>query len=260
MDSGRPAQEKFLKPTTLAIEIARHLREAIIRGDIQPGQRLNESKLTQNLELSRSPVREALRILEAEGLVILRPRRGAYVRPLSAQDLLEVFDVRMMFETYAIRQGRHRLTPDSLQVMSDALAEARSALDRSAFEPWHQASVRFHDGLVAIGGNSHLTRLYNRLKAHLRRFQIFLISVPLQPLKSQADHEAILKALEQGDTDLTLELLTNHITSLKQTLLTCIREKTGEDPSASPWPTLTPATSTEVTARSSVKAMRLPLA
>ncbi|HUG29286.1 MAG TPA: GntR family transcriptional regulator, partial [Candidatus Limnocylindria bacterium] len=78
---SRPSE--FQKPTTLAIEVARHLREAIIKRAVAPGERLNEAKLTREFNLSRSPLREAFRILEAEGLVMLEPHRGAYVRTLS---------------------------------------------------------------------------------------------------------------------------------------------------------------------------------
>src|SRR5205823_11984678 len=84
--------------TTLATEIARHLREAIIRGELAPGERVNELKLTRKLALSRSPVREAIRILAAEGLLTIEPHGGAHVRPVSDEDLEEIFDVRLMVE------------------------------------------------------------------------------------------------------------------------------------------------------------------
>src|SRR5947208_15681604 len=82
--------------TTLATEIARHLREAIIKGELAPGERVNESKLTRDLGLSRSPVREAIRVLESEGLLTLEPHRGAHVRPVGDDDLQEIFDLRLM--------------------------------------------------------------------------------------------------------------------------------------------------------------------
>src|SRR5213593_2244766 len=97
-------KERFQKPTTLATEIARHLREAIIKGELAPGERVNESKLTRDLGLSRSPVREAIRILESEGLLTLEPHRGAHVRPLGDDDLQEIFDVRLMIESHGLRR------------------------------------------------------------------------------------------------------------------------------------------------------------
>lgn len=215
----------FQKPTTLAIEIARHLREAIIRGELAPGERLNESRITRDLELSRSPVREAFRILEAEGLVTLAPHRGAYVRTLSEHDLREIFDVRLMFETHALRHGSP--TSEGLVRLRQAMTEARAALAAARFEQWHQASLRFHDGLVALASNSHLQRLYDDLKISLRRYQISLIGIPeQQPRRSQSAHEAILAALEQGNMERGVDLVAEHITSLKEALLKAIAGKT----------------------------------
>jgi DNA-binding GntR family transcriptional regulator len=217
----------FERPTTLAVETARHLREAIIRGDLRAGERLNEARLTKQLALSRSPVREALRILEAEGLVTVEPHRGAHVRTRSGEDLREIFDVRLMFETHALRHHRDRLTADAVRPLRTAVAEARAALARAAddVEPWHQASLRFHDGLVALAGNRHLQRLYEDLKLSLRWFQIAVIGLPEQPPRAQAAHEAILRAIEAGEAGRAADLVADHVTDLKDALLTAMARR-----------------------------------
>ena len=204
--------------TTLATEIARHLREAIIRGELAPGERVNELKLTRKLALSRSPVREAIRILAAEGLLTIEPHRGAHVRPVSDEDLEEIFDVRLMVESHGLRCG-HRLTPAAIAPLRKAVDEARAALRADAFEPWHRASLRFHDGLVALAANRHLARLHEELKVSLRRYQISIIRLPGQPERSQAEHESILDALEQRRVDQGVALVTAHITNLKEAVL-----------------------------------------
>jgi GntR family transcriptional regulator of gluconate operon len=218
---SRPSE--FQKPTTLAIEVARHLREAIIKRTVAPGERLNESKLTREFNLSRSPLREAFRILEAEGLVMLEPHRGAYVRTLSEHDLREIFDVRLMFETHALRHGS--LTTETLIPLRQAVTDARSALETANFEQWHQAGVRFHDRLVALALNDHLKRLYDELKISLRRYQISLIGIPDQPERSQSAHETILSALEHGDLERGVDLVAEHITSLKEALLKAMAQE-----------------------------------
>jgi DNA-binding GntR family transcriptional regulator len=210
---------EFRKPTNLATEVARHLREQIINGALAAGEHVNETRITRELQLSRSPVREALRILEAEGLVVLEPHRGAHVRTLSDDELREIFDVRLMFETHALRAASPWLTAEMLAPLKLAAADARVALAAGAMEPWHQASVRLHDRLVRLAGNSHLQRLYDDLKVSLRRYQLSLIGLPQQPQRSQRDHEAILTALEHGDVEGALQELTAHITSLKESLL-----------------------------------------
>jgi DNA-binding GntR family transcriptional regulator len=210
---------KFQKPTTLAHEIARHLREAIIKGELAAGERLNETKLTQELSLSRSPVREAIRILEAEGLLTLEPHRGARVRPVSEQDLEEIFDVRLMIESHGLRRDPYRLTPAGLAPLRQAVDDAQAALVAADFESWHAASLRFHDGLVALAGNRHLTRLHEELKTSLRRYQISVIGPSGEPERFQTEHAAILIALERGRVQQGVELVAAHITNLKEALL-----------------------------------------
>ena len=211
--------ERFQKPTTLATEIARHLREAIIKGELAPGERVNESKLTRDLGLSRSPVREAIRILESEGLLTLEPHRGAHVRPLGDDDLQEIFDVRLMIESHGLRRDSHRITAEVIAPLRVAVEEARAALAANAFEAWHHASLRFHDGLVALADNRQLTRLHEELKISLRRYQISVIGLPGQPERSHAEHEAILDALEHGKLEQGAGLVAAHITNLKEAVL-----------------------------------------
>lgn len=214
--------DAFQKPTTLAVETARHLREAIIRGDFPSGARLNETQLTRELSLSRSPVREALRILESEGLVTLEPHRGARVRGVSEQDLEEIFDMRLMIETHGVRRGLHRLSPEAIAPLRAAVAEARAALREANIERWHQASLQFHDGLVTLAANRHLTRLHEELKTSLRRYQISVIGPAGEPERFQSEHESILDSLEEGRVERGAELVAAHITNLKEALLKAI--------------------------------------
>lgn len=214
---------RFQKPTTLAIEIARHLRDLIIRGEIRPGERINESVITRDLAASRSPVREALRILEAEGLVTVQPHRGAYVRPLSERDLLDIFEVRLMFESQGLRT-RREFDPALVAEMDDAVGLARQALAATDWERWHVESLRFHEGIVRLTGNGHLRQLYQELQISLRRYQIFLITLPDRPAKSQHDHEAILDAIKRESRGLALDLLVAHIGALEEELVRAMRE------------------------------------
>jgi DNA-binding GntR family transcriptional regulator len=216
MTAGRGRD--FEKPTTLAIEIARHLREQIISGALPAGGRVNETRVTRELSLSRSPVREALRILESEGLVTLEPHRGARVRGVTEHDLDEIFDVRLMIESHGVLRHLHRLAPEALAPVRRAVDDARAALSAGDIARWHQASLRFHDGLVGLASNRHLTRLHEELKTSLRRYQISVIGPPGEPERFQIEHEAILGALEEGRIGRGAELVSRHIMNLKKAL------------------------------------------
>lgn len=208
----------FEKPTTLAVEIARHLREQIMSGALTAGERVNETKVTQALASSRSPVREALRILESEGLVTLEPHRGARVRGVSEEDLEEIFDVRLMLESHGVLRHLHRLAPETLAPVRRAVDDARTSLGAGDIDGWHQASLRFHDGLVMLASNRHLIRLHEELKRSLHRYQISVVGTPGEPGRFQVEHEAILAALEQGRVERGAELVAMHIMNLKKAL------------------------------------------
>lgn len=217
-----PGAGAFQKPTTLAVETARHLREAIIRGDFPSGAHLNETQLTRELSLSRSPVREALRILEAEGLVTLEPHRGAHVRAVSEQDLEDIFDVRLMIESHGVRRGLHRRSPQAVAPLRAAVEAARSALGAQNLARWHRASLDFHDGLVTLAANPHLIRIHEELKTSLRRYEISVMGPGGEPERFQAEHEAILESLEEGRVERGAALVGAHIMNLKEALLKAI--------------------------------------
>jgi DNA-binding GntR family transcriptional regulator len=208
----------FERPTTLAVEIARHLREQIMSGALTAGERVNETKVTQALASSRSPVREALRILESEGLVTLEPHRGARVRGVSEEDLEEIFDVRLMLESHGVLRHLHRLAPEALAPVRRAVDDARTSLGAGDIDGWHQASLRFHDGLVMLASNRHLIRLHEELKRSLHRYQISVVGTPGEPGRFQVEHEAILAALEEGRVERGAELVATHIMNLKKAL------------------------------------------
>jgi DNA-binding GntR family transcriptional regulator len=208
----------FQKPTTLAMEIARHLREQILSGALAAGERVNETKLMQALSSSRSPVREALRVLESEGLVILEPHRGARVRGVTEEELEEIFDVRLMIESHGVLRHLHRLAPEALTLVRSVVEDARSALGAGDIARWHQASLRFHDSLVMLASNRLLTRLHEELKTSLHRYQIAVVGAAGEPERFQVEHEAILAALEEGRVERGADLVALHIMNLKKAL------------------------------------------
>jgi DNA-binding GntR family transcriptional regulator len=208
---------EFRKPRTLVDEVAAHLRERIVNGRLSPGERLNELRLMHEFVLSRSPIREALRVLAAEGLVVIEPRRGTVVRPVSTDDLRDLFEVRALFETFALGQaiGHRYQHRTGLQALLD---EARRLLGRRDVAGWYESSQRFHDAIVGAGGNAHLKTLYDAVKGAMRRYQLLVIGLPQHPARSQAEHEAIFAAFDRGDATRATALLRAHIQRVAETL------------------------------------------
>jgi DNA-binding GntR family transcriptional regulator len=201
----------------LVDEVASHLRERIVNGSLSPGERLNELRLMEEFGLSRSPIREALRVLAAEGLVVIEPRRGTVVRPVSMDDLRDLFEVRALFETFALGEaiGRRREHGVGLRGLLD---DARRLLGRRDVAGWYDSSQRFHDAIVEAGGNVHLKALYDTVKLSMRRYQLLVIGLPQHPARSQAEHESIVAAFTRGDSARATALLRAHIHRVAETL------------------------------------------
>lgn len=200
-------------PQVLTEQISRVLTESILDGAIEPGTQLLEMDLQRQLGVSRSPLREAFRDLEKMGLVVILPRRGAFVKEITARDVQENFPVRGNLEGLAARLAYGKLSPQDLTNMRNALDEMKQAglnKDREAYRQNHQ---RFHDIFIDASDNRLLIEILQKLRMH--RLWYF-VSYRYQKLDFQMAvdvHERILDLFEKVGTDpLELELLVrNHI-------------------------------------------------
>jgi DNA-binding GntR family transcriptional regulator len=139
---------------------AEAIRKMILAGELAEGERLIEERLTEQLGISRPPLREALRVLEQEGLIVTRPRRGSMVATLTDQDVFEILTLRSALERLAIELGVPVRSADRLRAAQDALAEMErcaAAKDRGSLV---QAGYRFHSSLVALAGHRRLDEAY----------------------------------------------------------------------------------------------------
>ncbi len=189
------------------------LKQALVEGGLNPGERLSEPELAERLGVSRTPVREALVRLAQEGLVELLPGRGAWVRELTPEEVHEVYEVRAALEAEAarlaaLRAGAHELA---------ALAEAEAALRRLPPEDragQTRADARFHATLVALSKNRELERLFHQLDAKLALARRFSRDENQSP-KTLAEHRAIVEAIRAGDADAAARAARAHIERFK---------------------------------------------
>lgn len=145
------------------------LRQAIWRGDLLPGEHLNEAALAHRLGVSRPPLREVIRTLEGEGLVVSRPRRGAYVKQLSGDDVLEIYSLRCTLEAMAAELIIDKNAPGVTEMLEEKLEELEQETVSDADLPdLITIDLRFHRAFVAAGGNSRLLHMWERLAGELR--------------------------------------------------------------------------------------------
>lgn len=190
------------------------LREEILEGRLAPGARLVEAELVLRSGTSRVTLREALRILAQEGLLDISPHRGASVRPLSDQELRELFGVRAAIEAFAAGAAARRRDPVVMGGLRASAQRARAAVEQGDMTGYRRLAADFHEALVAAGDNAILAGMYAQIRARLRRYQAAMSRVPELPQTSIAEHDAILATIATGDAASAMALTTAHLDSL----------------------------------------------
>jgi DNA-binding GntR family transcriptional regulator len=198
-----------LGASSLPSQIAELLEEAIIVGELVPGQRLRGDDLAANYGVSRIPVREAMRTLEAGGWIEIRPRYGAYVRSHSAVELTELFEVRAVGEAYAARCAAMRRTDEELQQLRDIVEETKQAARRGEVATLSPLSAQFFAVLHRAAHNSVLDVTLATLAKRAR----FYYATVAGQLGSDwaAVHEQIVDAVAASDADRAGTLVREHI-------------------------------------------------
>jgi DNA-binding GntR family transcriptional regulator len=195
--------------SVLSEQVKERLLEAILDGRYPPGARIVETRVARELGTSQAPVREALRDLEALGVVEVAPFRGARVRRLSAAELLEAFAVRAQLESLAARLAIPRLTPGELDELEALIREMQRSADAGDLHAEAIADASFHGRIVELSANRTLQRVWRTLEPYSRTY--ITIAAPRSDRREIADHHLpILDALRRRDPDLAVEVLHRH--------------------------------------------------
>lgn len=195
------------------------LREAIVDGVLKPGERLMEIQLAEELGVSRTPVREAIRKLELEGFVIMIPRRGTYVADLSIKDINEVFEVRTALEVLAAGLAAERITEEELEQMERLLVSIGEYIEKGDLEKIVEVDSTFHDILYQATRNDRLVQIINNLREQLTRFRSISMAYPGRLKNTLEEHSRLVEALAARDHELAERLATEHMENSEQTLL-----------------------------------------
>ena len=187
------------------------LRKAIIRGELQPGERLMETQLGEKLGVSRTPIREAIRKLELEGLVIMVPRKGAQVAQFTEKDIQDVLEVRAALEALAAKLACSRMDDRSFLKLQLAIAEYSYAAKNKDLETMIEKDVEFHDIICNATQNDKLIQLFNNLKEQVNRYRITYLKNVEDSETVVAEHNEILKALQNKQEDVASRLASKHI-------------------------------------------------
>jgi DNA-binding GntR family transcriptional regulator len=166
-DAAPTELQGTLQSLSLVQLAANAIRKMILAGELAEGERLIEERLTEQLGISRPPLREALRVLEQEGLIVTRPRRGSMVATLTDQDVFEILTLRSALERLAVELGVPVRYPDRLRAAQDALEEMERCAAEKDRGSLVQAGYRFHSSLVALAGHRRLEQAYASVQQQL---------------------------------------------------------------------------------------------
>lgn len=174
------------------------LRQMIFSGALMPGSDHLETELAERLGMSRTPVREAALMLQAQGLVEVRPRRGIRVLPVSAQDMADIYDILTELESLAAaRAAEAAYSKPDLATLAETIRDMDSALAADDLRAWAEADDRFHRELVRLGGNARLSMIVSVMRDQVRRARATTLFIRPKPSKSNADHRTVYQAIAE---------------------------------------------------------------
>jgi len=212
---------KPLSNTQRAVEV---LRELIFRGELAAGSNHLESELAERLGMSRTPVREATLMLEAQGLVEVKPRKGVRIASLSPDDMREVYEVLTELESLAAeRAAEAGYSEADLAELVAAIEAMEAALEAEDRESWASADDRFHRELVRLGGNTRVQSIVSMMGDQVRRARSVTLYMRPMPLKSNEDHRRVLEAISSGDSATARSVHRTHRQHAREVLIDLLK-------------------------------------
>ncbi|MCR5255588.1 MAG: GntR family transcriptional regulator [Acetatifactor sp.] len=199
------------------------LRQAILTGDLKPGERLMEIHLADKLGVSRTPIREAIRKLELEGLVIMIPRRGAEVAQITEKSMNDVLEVRQSLDALCVELACDRITAEELENLKRACVGFELAVKTKDTKKIAQADVALHDIILKATGNDRLINLVNNLAEQMYRYRFEYIKDATQHDMLVEEHRQIYESIVKKDKDAASKAAWTHIENQKKAIIHQIR-------------------------------------
>lgn len=216
-----------LKVKSQSLRAVDDIRSLIFSGELPAGSDHLEAELAERLGMSRTPVREATLILESQGLLEVRPRRGIRISALSVSDMREIYEVLTELESLAaFRAAEAKYSKDELSGLAESIKEMEASVKENDREKWARADAAFHDELVRLGGNSRILSIVSNFNDQVRRARTITLHLRPMPTKSNKDHRALYDAIARGDGETARQLHWRHRTEARE-LLTELLERNG---------------------------------
>lgn len=195
------------------------LRDAILKGELEPGERLMEVALAQKLGVSRTPIREAIRKLELEGLVKMTPRKGAEVAQITRKDLSDVLEVRRHLEELAVELSCRKATDTELEELRRCQEEFKHKIEYDDLTEMAVADVALHDVIYKTTGNNRLIQILNNLREQMYRYRLEYIKDEHKRKVLVDEHQALIEAISARNVEAAKEAIRQHISNQEKTII-----------------------------------------
>jgi DNA-binding GntR family transcriptional regulator len=200
------------------------IREAIIIGELKPGERLMEVQLAEKMGVSRTPVREAIRKLELEGLVEMLPRKGARVANLSEKDIMDVLEVRSTLDGLASSLSALRITDDEIKELKHILAQFITCVEKNNLQGSIRKDVEFHDVIYRSSRNDKLIQISNNLREQVQRYRVIYMKDYSSSSELVKEHTEILDAISRRDPDAAMKVARLHIKKQEESIIRSVKK------------------------------------
>lgn len=201
------------------------LRQGILTGELKPGERLMEIHLANRLGVSRTPIREAIRMLELEGLVTMIPRRGAEVARITEKHLTDVLEVRRALDALAVELACDRITREERQQLFEACNDFEEAVKTKDIRTIATADVKIHDKIVSAAGNERLAQLVNNLAEQMYRYRFEYIKDVSQHGKLVEEHRIIYDSIVAKDKITAARAVKTHIDNQEKSIISQLKNE-----------------------------------
>lgn len=183
-----------------------------------------EIQLAEELGVSRTPIREALRKLELEGFIVMVPRKGAYVADISFKDIADVFEIRAALEALAAGLAAERITDEELEEMERLVVEKAEAIANQNMERLVQVDTMFHEAIYKASRNERLTSIISNLREQIQRYRTTSLAYPGRMQRSLEEHRGIVEAIQSRDPQIAQQVAREHIENAENSMIDAIKK------------------------------------
>ncbi len=221
--------DKKLQVNTISHQVYSIIKKSIVSGEYGSNYWLQEVELSKALGVSRSPVREALKLLAADGLVVEIPNKGTFVREFNEKEIIEIYEIRELLESYAIRHLAPELSAEQKNTLENYKSEFIKYFNQDNLEMYTQVDTDFHRYIIECTGNNILMELYRRVRNMNMLFRIYSLSTQKRFVDSKTEHINLVDDLINGNYEDAVELNAIHLSFAKETAMQHLRNQNKEE-------------------------------